>query len=188
MPHILRAGVVVLLLILPGRALAGYTHYYTWKVTPERDRLSRCILEMRAILQVEQDRVAGPDGKGKPSLRRNEIAFNGPGDEGHEPFRFPGEPGANFCKTALKDYDEIVCACLLVARDHFSPSELEITSDSDGPGIEAGRELFQEVLYRKPRQGLHDVLSSSAGFGKWINLLISAGFFAVVVLVIRKVF
>jgi hypothetical protein len=61
--------------------------------------------------------------------------------------------GFNFCKTAGKPYDEVVTACLLVARDHFPEDILSIDSDgswSDGDWQE-GTKLYTTVLGRPAR-------------------------------------
>ena len=61
------------------------------------------------------------------------ICFNGAERIGldHETFvlqRFNKEPLGNFCKTARKPYDLLVCATLILA-DHYAPQCLDIGSD-----------------------------------------------------------
>lgn len=93
--------------------------------------------------------LAGWDGKGEPTFNYDEIRFNGTdeGDMGHETFtlervRTPlrdwqgntWERPKNgyfydFCKTARKPYDFVVCLVLIAARYHLVDS---ITLDSDG--------------------------------------------------------
>jgi len=135
------------------RVQAGYTHYYTWHETPDPAALKSCIREMRQIIDARTNILAGPDGTGAVVISDANLVLNGIGDDAHEPFVFPNKLGFNFCKTAVKPYDEVVTACLLVARDHFPSSVLSI--DSDGSWSEgdwrAGAELYASVLGRHPR-------------------------------------
>ena len=105
----------------------------------------------------------------------------------HEPFVFPGRAGFNFCKTNGKLYDAAVTACLLVARDHFSPDELKIDSDGqweDGDW-NAGAKLYQQVLGRAAANPINRSDEPPAGPGidlpdrpeEWgpVSLLVVAG-------------
>ncbi len=77
------------------------------------------------------------------------LGFNGDGEEGHESFCFDRviSPGAHaqkkphptksttnlyfdFCKTAQKPYDLMVCACLILARAHFG-EDIQVLSDGE---------------------------------------------------------
>ena len=140
-------------LAAPTSAWAGYTHYWTWKETPNKDSLKQCIEEMKQLVESRHTLLADPDGEGKPILKSDQIEFNGVGEEAHEPFIFPGEEGFNFCKTAWKPYDAVVVACLFVARDHFSPGQLKIASDGKGEldAFQAGRQLYVETFSRQPK-------------------------------------
>ena len=148
------------------QANAGYTHHFRWLQTPDEASLSRCIDEMRRIVDARRSLLAGPEADGEPVVTAQSIVFNGVGDNGHEPFVFPGDTestprdpkipaGFNFCKTAAKPYDEVVTACLLVARDHFPSSVLAI--DSDGSWRDDWRDganLYSSVLRRPARNPL----------------------------------
>jgi len=134
-------------------AHAGYTHYWTWHQKPSDIDLKACVVDMRRIVEVRTNLLVGPDGSGSVILDPLHVDLNGVGDDGHEPFVFPGELGFNFCKTAGKPYDEVVTACLLVARDHFPEDILSIDSDgswSDGDWQE-GTKLYTTVLGRPAR-------------------------------------
>jgi hypothetical protein len=135
-----------------GEVCAGYTHYFTWKKKPAEAQLNACVADMARIMGAATEQIAGPEGDGKPLIEPLSIQFNGKGDDSHEPFVFPGRAGFNFCKTQWKTYDAAVTACLLAARDHFSPDELKIESDGqweDGDW-DAGAKLYQQVLGRRP--------------------------------------
>jgi len=117
----------------------GYTHY--WFGRPE-------VLENYESLATDVERIEqycdsvgvklyGYDPneceyvEGAPLYTDNYIAFNGVGDEGHEPFfmlRVSDDQEFPFCKTAAKPYDIAVCLMLL-RMQVLVPS---FTFDSDG--------------------------------------------------------
>jgi hypothetical protein len=136
---------------MPWSAQAGYTHYFTWHQKPSPEQLKACIEEMRKIIEASKDVLGGPEGTGQPMVTDVEIVFNGLGDAAHEPFVFPGQAGFNFCKTAFKPYDAAVCACLMVARDHFPAALLEIGSDGEWTDWQEGKDLYVRVLNRPPQ-------------------------------------
>ncbi len=147
------------------KADAGYTHYFTWHEEPDEEALKACIGEMRRIIDARTNILAGPNGDGTIVMDSANVNLNGIGTNAHEPFVFPGATGYNFCKTAGKPYDEVVTACLLVARDHFPSPILSIESDgswSDGDW-NAGKNLYSSVLGRAP----HDPMSSLSRVVGW---------------------
>jgi hypothetical protein len=154
-------GLALCICFFPAQALAGYDQYFNWHSMPSDAALRECIAEMRLIVQARRSILAGPDSEGAPEIDATSLAINGIGEDGHEPFIFPGTiehnppiagvpPGLNFCKTNGKPYDAAVTACLLVARDHFPASVLAI--DSDGRWLDGdwkdGAELYTAVLHR----------------------------------------
>ena len=58
------------------------------------------------------------------------------------------DPSFQFTKTAYKPYDEVVTACLIVARDHFPPALLTIHSDGEWAEWARGAALYEQVLGR----------------------------------------
>jgi hypothetical protein len=159
-------------------AHAGYTHHFTWTQKPDPAALRACVADMKRVLDARRHLVAGIDGRGAPTVTGSAIQFNGKGEEdSHEPFIFPGQelPGApaalagfHFCKTNGKPYDEVVTACLLVARDHFPTSVLKIDSDGEWDDWQAGVKLYTEVFGRNPKNpftGAATSGSSSSGAG-----------------------
>lgn len=146
----------LIVLITAGAAHAGYTHYWTWKGTPDPAKVKKCVAEMKLILSASPVPLASVDGTGTPNLLDNLVSFNLKGDEDDigEPFVFPGRGGHNFCKTNGKDYDVVVTACLLVVMDHFSKDEVAVTSDGKMPEDWAeGIALYKKVLGRSPKLG-----------------------------------
>jgi len=161
MPHAQTIRLAILISAFCIQANAGYTHYFTWLQKPDEVSLSQCIGEMHLIVAARRTILAGEDGEGAPLVEAQQLVFNGIGDDGHEPFIFPGvlertppDPkipaGFNGCKTAGKPYDEVVTACLLVARDHFPSSVLRLRSDGSWQGGDwrAGAALYSSVLHR----------------------------------------
>jgi hypothetical protein len=152
-------------------AVAGYTHYWKWKVVPDEKRLEACVADidkladsMRPIL-VDRENHTGAAAmfRGRtPFLDAGalpDVAFNGVGADAHETFSFPlakdGAPSFQFVKTQWKPYDVVVVASLIAARDHFPATDLEITSDGTWEQEwVAGAQLYERVLARKARSPL----------------------------------
>ena len=165
------ALIVTAISFLPSIALAGYSHAFIWKIDPSDPRLAQCVAEMNQLVEARGDilKVTPPD----PSLRgQDQIHINGIGDDEYEDFIFPGNNvshnimfgpnvpanlvGLNSCKTAYKPYDEVVTACLIVARDHFTEEELQIVSDGSWDDWQPGRDLYERVLHRPAHSPLQD--------------------------------
>lgn len=103
----------------------GYTHYYEFTKTEfSQDELQA----IRQIVKNYSDIIQFEYNTKKPAaVRKNEIRFNGIGDDAHETFMVcPNED--DFCKTNHKPYDMPICECLLVLK-HFNP-DAKIDSDS----------------------------------------------------------
>jgi hypothetical protein len=171
--RLLAAAVALALALVSLPASAGYTHYWIWHVTPDASALDACVGEMARIADARRDILADDhDRTGSSAVFRGErplardggpplpsLWLNGIGDDAHEPFLFPlawdDDPSFCFVKTQWKPYDEVVVACLIVARDHFPESALEIRSDGEWePSWSAGRNLYERVLGRPARNPL----------------------------------
>jgi len=104
----------------------GYTHY--WENVPSGFLPKEAIKHIETLLahyapliQIEFDDPQNP-------IATDElIHFNGKGENGHETFFFTPEPSFQFCKTARKPYDIVVCEVLLILK-HFIP-EMKLSSD-----------------------------------------------------------
>lgn len=126
----------------------GYTHYFSIASdealsTEGWDALRADFTKLLANLP---EQAASEDGfylYEKNSLKvrtlnpddTNAIHFNGEGDLGHEDFFLNGvrdtpTPPFDFCKTARKPYDLLVCATLILCEHHL-PGWRLITSDGD---------------------------------------------------------
>ena len=107
----------------------GYTHY--WRLKKDCKKLSiRCVNDIKTILEKHKDIIQyESDVKKKAVIKDTLIRFNGIKEEGHETFYFQVPPKAesyqkfdekgflfNFCKTARKPYDIVVCKVLLILK------------------------------------------------------------------------
>jgi len=163
------ACLALLVALLHSRpAYAGYTHYWEWHARPDAAALHACIADMSRIVEARRGMLADREDRtgtasvflvlgtfGDAGDPVPDIAFNGIGDDGHEPFAFPlapftvDRPEFQFVKTEAKPYDEVVTACLIVARDYFRPEVLTIASDGTWePDWAAGAALYEHVLGR----------------------------------------
>jgi hypothetical protein len=169
------------------RADAGYTHYFTWKQTPDEAALKSCIADMNRLIEARKGILVSPDlpesTPGSLKLNSTNVDFNGIGEKAHEPFVFPGREGFNFCKTAWKPYDEVVTACLVVARDHFPPSVLEIQSDGAWEYWKKGALLYSKVFGRPARDPMTaPAITPASPKSFLLNVLVSILVFVVVLL------
>jgi len=182
---------IVILITSCPPAFGGYTHYYTWKKPPDDDGIKACVADMNKVIEARKSILVSPDlpesTPGSLKLSSTNVDFNGIGDNAHEPFVFPyvfpEHAPFNFCKTAWKPYDEVVTACLIVARDHFPPSVLEISSDGEWPDWRRGAILYSSVFGRPARNPMTShgfARISSRTFGR--NALISLVVFLAVLL------
>jgi hypothetical protein len=125
----------------------GYTHY--WNFDPNKientetlrkkfKRASKQIKSFANWLPNKGIKICGGLGQGKPIFNETEIWFNGDGSEklDHETFNLhwsrPTTHGRfnDFCKTARKPYDLLVCFALLTFAEIF-PEAFEFSSDGD---------------------------------------------------------
>ena len=116
----------------------GYTHYWIIKDTTKNLCVPNIAQDVRAILMAGETPIA--DGWGTPGteplVNEDMVDFNGVGDECHEGFSFPPEKGSSttdvfdFCKTARKPYDTVVCAAIMAVKHHLK-GNVRVSSDGD---------------------------------------------------------
>ena len=125
----------------------GYTHY--WSFEPNKVKDSKTLLRKfkKASKQIKKFSewlpnkgitICGGLGEGKPIFNETEIWFNGDGSEGldHETFGIhwsrPTLHGEwrDFCKTARKPYDILVCFVLITFAEVF-PEAFQFSSDGN---------------------------------------------------------
>ena len=101
----------------------GYTQYWTFNPTKKTPEQFKIVLnEVKKIIEAKPEiKVFGWDDEkhgfyAEPTLKPEYINFNGDpeNDLDYESFMFiPTEKKRNFCKTARKPYDLIVCTTLI---------------------------------------------------------------------------
>lgn len=128
----------------------GYTHYWRQRADIPAEKWAAICADVRALIERLPDgvSVAAEFDSNEPALvTDDEIRFNGIGDNGHETFvlsRVKPNGGFEFCKTAQKPYDVLVCAVLIVAASHKAP--MRISSDGEPADWESARALVAAVL------------------------------------------
>lgn len=137
----------------------GYTHY--WKIPKELDKelfeiLSEELRSAQGLLPTKSDSaqqdnegviyLAGGNGEGEPVFNNMKIIFNGKDDLAHETFAIlqKGNPDFEFCKTARKPYDLMVCFSLLRLKYHFP--EANISSDGGAKDWAAAKKFYKKVF------------------------------------------
>lgn len=79
-----------------------------------------------------------------PLITSETVRFNGVGDEGHETFMVRrNDPVWQFCKTAAKPYDVIVCTILLAMQ--AVGFKIESDGEMDGEDWASGRTLYARL-------------------------------------------
>jgi hypothetical protein len=133
----------------------GYTHYWyrDEKIKPEK--YSKIVEDVRKAIDIlkKDIELANWDGTGDPNISSTDISFNGTSkdDQYHETFSFPlvyekyeheiPKDGKyfEFCKTARKPYDLVVCVILLIIKRHLNRT-IRVSSDGftdyDSSGLE----------------------------------------------------
>ncbi|MDP8268221.1 MAG: hypothetical protein P9L97_05780 [Candidatus Tenebribacter davisii] len=119
----------------------GYTHYFPHTEVPE-EIWEKIVEDCKKVLRNTSILI-----EAHPFL--DDICFNGLGDDGHETFLLERKGsdgfGFQFCKTAQKPYDLLVCACLLIYK-HHSPNTIELFSDGDEEDWKESTELVNLVF------------------------------------------
>jgi len=161
----------------------GYTHYHTRNARAKGSAymFGKLALDAKAIIAEAQKQgiaIRGYDGNGEPEYNEAYFRFNGDASEGHDYETFawealPEQPdwqrkhyaaeGRNphqifdFCKTAHKPYDAVVCAVLIRAKVIYG-NLVEVRSDGDWTDWQAGRTLYETVFGEQAPNPLEGVL------------------------------
>jgi hypothetical protein len=144
----------------------GYTSYWRRKKKLPARRFAQAAEDCRRVVEhlvrergflLTDDSEEG--GIPPPLFCKDEVRFNGVGEEGHETFIVlreyvpqdwqKPERGLyfDFCKTARKPYDLAVCACLIAFARHFGESfPVGSDGDDDEENWPAARTACQAVL------------------------------------------
>jgi len=153
----------------------GYTHYFERdnKNKGSAFMFGKLSLDVKKIIDEAQKQgivIRGGDGTGLPTFTEGYFSFNGDATDGndHETFYWEALPEQpewqtkhfanterattvfDFCKTARKPYDAVVCAVLIRAKVIYGDL-VEIRSDGDWDGggwdeWQEGRKLYETVF------------------------------------------
>lgn len=121
----------------------GYAHYWENRSFTQQE-WDRVVAGARNVIERAERRgitLAGPVGRGAPSLNDTNIAFNGLVNEAFELFRWHRCVGKGFCKTGRMRYDTVVIAVLSIAE---TIGALAWTSDGKDADHAAGRLLASD--------------------------------------------
>lgn len=96
--------------------------------------------------------IRGGLGKGLPMINESQIWFNGDEKTGmdHETFSIKWYPeggiAKDFCKTARKPYDILVCFSLLAFKHSFNDYKVfHFSSDGDNADWEEAKDLYARI-------------------------------------------
>lgn len=130
----------------------GYTHYWNFKSPTENytEQKKKALMEIEVLLErlpknsntagayyeSEPLKIKGGDGDTKFELHEKDIWLNGDAKLGmdHETFYVNlSTPGTefDFCKTARKPYDFVVCTLLMSLANHLEGFEFSSDGDHD---------------------------------------------------------
>lgn len=147
----------------------GYSHYFKQTDIPTVPQWNAFLEGVKKLVSASPVKLAGGLGEAGtlPEITEDTICFNGLGPEDdHETFWLmrdssperrewdEGKFPFNFCKTARKPYDLIVCA-VLIAADFHLPGCYEIASDGSRNNPE---EWFPALRF------VEEVLGETKGF------------------------
>jgi len=127
----------------------GYTHYWdkAENITDEAWALFLTFVK-KAMTDQQKAGVEIVGGLGEvgtsPELTDRVVCFNGCGDESHEGFLIDRDDDKwSFCKTARKEYDTLVFACLLAGKKYGVLSGWG--SDGSGDDHTEGKKLYRKI-------------------------------------------
>jgi hypothetical protein len=138
----------------------GYTHYWHRPEEMNKDKFKKASQDCKSVTDFLRTKGTmiqfESDTPEPPVFDDTEVRFNGVDDEGHETFciqqTFEGyrqvqDDGKlfEFCKTAFKQYDIAVTACLIVFKHHFG-DDFRVSSDGNTEDWLAGKDACQAVL------------------------------------------
>ena len=142
----------------------GYTHYFEnkghkddqknfLKVLAEAKKLYESLPEHSesagGYSSDDPLKICGCDGEGEPEFEVDCICFNGDASVNldHEGFLVIPEPFNDFCKTARKPYDLLVCAVLISMKKHFV--NFSYSSDGKPDDWKPAKEFYEKVCGKK---------------------------------------
>ena len=136
----------------------GYTHYYEQKRNFTNKEWNRVLQAFNVILDhfketnFKETKIVLQVDQADETC----IIFNGIGHNAHETFVMNKDNvGFNFCKTARKDYDVVVCLLLLVAHCY-------VVKEGAKPVFSVGSDGEWEEEWAEARDLYHELFKKSA--------------------------
>jgi len=128
----------------------GYTHYWTIKEPISADAFAKLQEGIKAIIETANEAGISISNESTDGT----IAFNGAGRDAHETFVIQvGDTEFNFCKTAEKPYDAVVCASLILLKKELG-DKVTVSSDGGWHKWQGGRLLYETVFDIQPESVL----------------------------------
>lgn len=164
----------------------GYTHY--WKLpevkTLDQDKFAAFVKDVKqlsknlpanstsagAYYEDEELAIRGGMGTKLPEFNSKHVWLNGDAskDLDHETFVVNSDTssddemrwyrGFQFCKTARKPYDLLVCAALLSLEHHFGRRKTQVTSDGSFDDWAPAIKFYRETLKRPVKRSIINYL------------------------------
>lgn len=135
----------------------GYTHYFKQEKAVKKEAWENFSKDAQILMDYAQTQlgiVLMSDDSTGVLINKNRVNINGDAtkDLDHETFYLQRAKLAdfNFCKTAAKPYDLVVCSLLLLANEHSNGS-YNISSDGDvndwQESMKLNAELFKKAYH-----------------------------------------
>ena len=125
----------------------GYTHYFETVETIDKNTWKQITDGFGKILTTTNVRICGSDGHTDTPIKINEnlISFNGFSSDSHETMVLQREKSDwNFCKTAMKPYDEVVVALLSLVMT--LTDNVKVSSDGEIEDWKEGKDLLYKSI------------------------------------------
>lgn len=141
----------------------GYTHYYKIPKELNAKKFAKLSEELKCaamLLPTESNSaqmnhkgmiyLADGYGENEPEFTSELIAFNGRGEDAHESFYIQQKNNeeSDFCKTARKPYDLMVCVSLMRLKHYFP--KVHISSDGDESDWADAKIFYTRVFGQDP--------------------------------------
>jgi hypothetical protein len=128
----------------------GYTHYWTIKEPISADAFAKIQEGIKAIIVTATEAGIPIADESTDGI----IVFNGVGANSHETFVIKvGDVEFNFCKTAEKPYDAVVCASLILLKKELG-DKVTVSSDGGWHNWQGGQLLYETVFDIQPESVL----------------------------------
>jgi len=165
----------------------GYTHYWKLPQVSKLDaaKYNAFVKDVKELMtnlpansesaggyhEDEDLAIRGGLGVKLPEMNSQHVWFNGDNNKNmdHETFVITADAGDEedsmrwyrgfqFCKTARKPYDLLVCAALLSLEHHFGRRVTQVSSDGDYNDWEPAIKFYRETLKRPVKRSIINYL------------------------------